>query len=131
MPSPAITALKRATKGLLYTSESDAPFETVHWEGVGELSGEKVRELGGHKKKDPVQQESLDDFFADLVQEQDWQGAEERADVKKYRRLLTTLRKQLTDLRVYRVGRVNVTLYVVGKTPEGDWAGVKTTAVET
>jgi hypothetical protein len=37
----------------------------------------------------------------------------------------------VTDIRVFKVGRVNLDVYVVGRTKEGDWAGVQTKAVET
>jgi len=32
---------------------------------------------------------------------------------------------------VFRVGKVKVDVFVVGKTADGDWAGLRTTSVET
>jgi hypothetical protein len=41
------------------------------------------------------------------------------------------LETNLTDLRVYRVGTISITVYVVGKTSCGDLAGVTSTVIET
>jgi hypothetical protein len=42
-----------------------------------------------------------------------------------------TLQETLTDLKVYRCGAANITLYVVGREAQGRLAGFKTRAVET
>jgi hypothetical protein len=65
------------------------------------------------------------------VQEQDWYGPEEKAEAAKYRSLREAVMRLLADPKVFRVGRRKVTVYVVGEAPEGGWAGLKTTAVET
>jgi hypothetical protein len=132
MPNEIETALQQATKGLLYESETDAPFEVFHWpDKAPSLDAKKVLQLSGHKPKDPVQVLALDDFFKNLTEEQSWQGAEEKADVRKYRNLLGIIKEKLSDPQVFRVGRIQVDIFIVGKTPQGDWMGVKTKAVET
>jgi hypothetical protein len=37
----------------------------------------------------------------------------------------------LSDIRVYKVGGVDRTIYIVRKTKAGGWMGVRTNAVET
>ena len=70
-------------------------------------------------------------FFADLIQDQDWHGEAERLVVQKYRNLLAVLKQSLSGLTVFRIGEVQIDIYVVGRTPTGEWAGIHTTAVET
>jgi hypothetical protein len=42
------------------------------------------------------------------------------------------LKEQLSGIKVYKVGdEAERNAYVVGKTAEGKWAGLKTTVVET
>ena len=42
------------------------------------------------------------------------------------------LKGQLSAVKVYKVGgEAEKQVYVVGKTPDGRWAGLKTTVVET
>lgn len=132
MPSSAINALKQASKGLLYPSETDAPFLAFTWKKAdGKLTPELVRSLAKRKPDDPVQEVSLADFFKDLTEEQDWHGKEEKEDVKKFRELEKAIRANLSDVTVFRVGETDVDMYIVGTTPDGDWAGLKTRAVET
>lgn len=132
MPDSALDALKQATQGLTYQSETDAPFHAFAWDGGGDkLTRDVVLKLSGHKPKSKVEEVSLDDFFGDLTADQDWYGAEEKATAQKYRDLLRTVKEQLSGARVFKVGKVNKDVYIVGKMRDGAWAGVQTKAVET
>jgi len=44
---------------------------------------------------------------------------------------LEVIRQHLSDAKVFKVGHRKVSVFIVGKTDEGDAAGLKTTAVET
>jgi hypothetical protein len=128
----AVAALKEASKGLSYQSESDVPFTTFTWKGAGDrLSEEEVLRRARKPPKTPVEEVSVADFFKDLTAEHDWHGAEEKAAVEKYRQLQVAVQKSLSDAKVFRVGQRNVTVFIVGKTDQGDAAGLKTTTVET
>ena len=132
MPDATTNALKKASKGLHYQSETDAPFQTFRWgQAEGRLTKRKVLELGKHDPGSSVEEFRLDDSFQDLTQKQDWHGEEEKEDVERFRTLLQTIREPLSgggeDLQG---GRGQKRVYIVGKTREGGWAGLKTTAVE-
>jgi hypothetical protein len=132
MSSAIVEALKKATAGLLYTSESDEPFEAFLWKNRGgSLSTQHFLDLSGHKPADGVEEVKLEDFFSELTADQDWYGVAEKETAEKYRRLFRTLENQLSDLRVFRVGKVNKDIYIVGRTSSGGWAGIRTKAVET
>lgn len=125
-------ALQEAADGLLYMSETDEPFEAVFWKGEGSpIDAGRLLKLIGANPCAPVREESLEDFFKDLVTEQDWHGEAEREDARRYRGLRETLQSRLGEARVFRIGEINVDIYIVGLTPEGDWAGLRTRAVET
>lgn len=128
----AIAALTKASKGLLYPSETDEPFTTFSWkEAEGELTKEKLLQRARKPAGSPVREVPLRDFFKDLTTAQDWHGEEEKAAVEKYGNLLAVIRQNLSDVKVFKVGATKVSVFIVGKTEEGDWAGLKTTAVET
>jgi hypothetical protein len=130
--SKTASALQQAAEGLTYESETDAPWKAFAWPGAkGEPTGEEVRRRGGHKARAPVEEQSVDEFFAPLTADQDWYGDEERATAAKYRALLDVVKKYLTSPKVVRVGERKVAVYVIGVASEGGWAGLKTTAVET
>lgn len=128
----AIAALTKAGKGLLYESESDEPFTPFTWKKAdGELTKEKLLKQARLPADSPVQEVALNDCFKDLTTEQDWHGDEEKADVKKFRNLVAVIQKSLAGVKVFKVGETNVSVYIVGKTDDGAWAGLKTAAVET
>jgi hypothetical protein len=119
---PAVEALRKAAKGLLFPSESEAKLEPFLWEGGDKMTGARLLELSGAEKGTPVEEVSLDDFFRVVPQE----------DRAKFDRLAQVLRGQLSDVKVYKVGEeAEKEAYIVGKTTDGQWAGLKTTVVET
>src|SRR5205809_292942 len=135
MPTDSmLAAFGAAVKNLSFESETDAPFEPFKWPGADtgdQLTGKKVVELGGHGARELVVEQSFDTFFAPLVKEKEWHRDAERKVVAQYESLLKLLQRELTAIRVFRVGGVRKTIYVVGRTRQGGWAGIKTIGVET
>ena len=125
--------LTETAKDLYYPSESDYPFEYFEWDvpKETELDEKRVRQLTGHSADTPVSVKTLDDFFKNVTQVKDWHGEEEKATVQRFVTLKETLEKELSHLRVYRLGSVEIDAYITGQTPEGKWAGLKTKVVET
>jgi hypothetical protein len=131
LADPAVGKLRAAAAGLTFVSESDAPFEAFEWASDGDLTPAAVRQLGGHAKSAAVAEVAFDSFFAALVTEQDWYGDEEKEQVRNYRGLLAVLQAELTEPKIFRVGKGTVTYYVVGRSKKGRWVGVKTQATQT
>jgi len=53
-------------------------------------------------------------------------------DKEKFSKLAKVLQEQLSGVKVYKVGdEAEKAAYIVGKTTDGKWAGLKTTVVET
>ncbi len=125
MPSTALTALQKSSQGLLYPSDTDEPFEAFAWgKAAGDLDAETVRRLAGAGAEAPVQERTLADFFKNLTDDA-------APDADKYKNLQKVVGEQLSGAKVFRFGDVDVDIYVVGKTRDGNWAGLKTKAVET
>jgi hypothetical protein len=123
--------LASLTSGLTFQSESDYPVEPFAREaGKGAPSPEEFA-AGKSGGDAAVRELSLDSFFSNATQEQDWQDEEARARAKRFQALVEFLKASLKDVKVYRVGGVEADVYVVGETESGDFAGVKTKVVET
>src|SRR5947209_5627218 len=119
---PVLDTLKKASKGLVYTSETDATLEPFAWEGGGKLTKARLLELAGAESGTAVEQTTVADFF----------GAVPEEDSEKFQTLQQVLQEQLSGVKVYKVGdEPEKQVYVVGKAPDGRWAGLKTTVVET
>jgi len=125
------TQLSSAAQGLLFLSETDAPFEVINWQTQGKLTPAILLQLTEHPPDAPVEVVSVDQFFAIATAEEDWHDEEERETVQRFQKLVSTLKQNLLQLQVYRVGDRSIDVYIVGVTDGGDWAGLATKLVET
>ena len=104
--------LAEASAGLLYMSESDYPFELVRWEG-GKETPEFIRGITNAPANEPIEQVDLDTFL------------------RRHGKLAQLLKDNLANLKVYKVGRINMPVYIVGLSQEGNLLGLSTRVVET
>lgn len=107
--------LKQATAGVLFMSESDYPFEVIQWEGLTDLTPEFIRGLTRESQDCEIQELEVENFF--------------RAE--QYKNIVKVLTSNLSNPKAYKVGRINMPVYVVGRSPSGTWLGVSTRVVET
>ncbi len=129
MTAEIIDRLKQATADLVWTSESDYPFEVITWSKGTELTPSALfKDLTTDKSIETI---ALKDFFAPALETENWYGAEELASVDRYQKLVSTIEANLSEVQVFRVGEVEIEVYIVGKTAAGDLVGLKTQAVET
>ena len=122
-----MTDLTKAIEDLWYMSESDHPLEPVALEGT-KPSYDRLRELSGADAADPIESRTVDEFFRD--------GAAVRvtdlgAQAASFAAVLQTLKANLTDIKVFRIGKINISVYILGQSPSGHWMGLKTRVVET
>jgi len=125
-----IEELREATRGLMFMSESDYPLEVFKWD-VAEPTPEFLRGVAGQESDAPVETKKAAEFFRVAASEAEWKGAEELAAARRFQSLLRLLEQNLTDLKVFRVGTINIPVYVAGRGTSGAWLGVSTRVVET
>jgi hypothetical protein len=123
--SSLLDDLRKASAGVEYPSESDAPFDPFHWTAQAVRGGsalEQITARGGAGRK--VEQVSIEQFFEPL---------RESDDADRFTALRRVLESRLTKLKIFRVGagEVKVDIYLIGQTPSGNWAGLHTTSIET
>lgn len=124
--------LEQSAAGLLYISETDAPFEYVELSPApAELSPEAVREALGEPAGTPVSTQTLDTFFTPMIERADPADPVMQANVEPFRKLKQKLRDELDGTTVFRVGEVELRCYLLGRTRDGRVAGLVTRAVET
>lgn len=123
-------ALAAAANGLLYPSETDASLEAFAWDVPGPATAELVLRCGKHDGA-PVKESTVEAFFNRVTRIQEWHGEEERANVQRFQELERVVRESLCDVRVFEVGEIEVTVYVVGTTPDNTLAGLRTLVVRT
>jgi hypothetical protein len=123
--------LQQATDGLLWPSETDAGFEVVTWPDLDQITTESLRDRLNLDPETPILCQDFHRFFQPVTQEQAWHNSEERAERERYQALVQFLSENLNNLQVFRVGEVEIDIYILGQTPEGQILGLQTQAVET
>src|SRR5262249_32106142 len=126
-----VEALKKASQGLLFRSETDAPFEASVWEGQeGKPDKARVLQVAGLPPDTPVKTKSLDAFFKDATKEESWHDDQEKQEVQRFKELVRVLKANLSDLKVFLAGGAESDAFIVGRTGSG-WAGLRTRVVQT
>jgi hypothetical protein len=116
--------------GLLYTSETDAeliPFAGLRTDDV--TTENLLIQIG--KTGSKIEEKGFNEFFEPLIKVQDWFGDDERKMTEKFVELKKLLQQNLIEKKVFRVGRKEIDIYVVGLDEENILRGIQTRAVET
>ncbi|MGE0784181.1 MAG: nuclease A inhibitor family protein [Sandaracinaceae bacterium] len=109
-----------AAAGMWFTSESDYPLTAVTFATPQTTS--TILPTLGLPPSTPVETQTVDRFFTQLGYSND------EAAVAALR---TLLESDLRDIRVIRVGRIQIQVYVIGTTTCGGAAGFSTVSIET
>jgi hypothetical protein len=78
-----------------------------------------------------VGERGFEEIFARLTRVYEGGGEEQAARAGRFAALKGLMESNLRDLKVFKVGRINVDIYIVGIDEDGNLSGVKTQAVET
>ncbi|GAX38893.1 nuclease A inhibitor family protein [Nodularia sp. NIES-3585] len=131
MANTIIDQLKKATDGLLMMSESEYPFEIIFWEEKEPLTNPKILQLTNHPQDSPIEEVELEYFLRNCAFDKEWHDEIQKEDVKKFKVLLQTLKDNLNEIKVYRVGNISIDVYILGRTSDENLAGVSTKIIET
>ncbi len=129
MDAELLNQLRSLTDELLWLSESDCPFEVFVWDDLA-ITPEQLRLKTEHSPDTAIKTMAIDDFFCHCTTEQDWHNEEETAEVRKYQELLSFLKENLEDVKVYKLGKCEIDVYIVGKC-SGQLIGLQTRVIET
>lgn len=125
--------LKLASDGLLFMSESEYPFEVFLWQSKEKqlLNAEFVLSKLNKPYDTKVEFVDLDSFFEVATTEEDWHSPEDKEIVKKYHNLVKIIKENLSDIKVARLGEIEIDVYIIGRVPSSDLAGLCTKVIET
>ncbi len=130
----SILDLQNLTSGLFFISESDAPWTTTVLDDT--LPLEPQLHALATKTIDapadtPIETREWATFLANAATVQDWMSAEDRATVARYQALKKYVDEQLTETKVYRIGSVEIDVFVVGHDADCNLIALATKTVET
>jgi hypothetical protein len=116
------------SKDLLFPSESDFPLEPFTWESAT-ITPEIILTRSQKPADTAIESINLEDFFASVMTDEDWFDDEDRAIAQRFRDLKTAI-ATLENVQVFKVGTIEIDVYIVGAIGS-DLVGIKTTIVET
>ena len=119
---------------LLYPSESDEPLEPVetYLRMAEPLTVSHIKDWLMLPPSNYVEEITEAEFWEPVVTMEDWFDEEEKAKTAQFQKLKETLEATLTDRQVFRVGKTEIDVYLLGKPKEGEpRVGLKTRVIET
>ncbi len=123
--------IQETTADLYYISETDALILPFVGQPAQSVSREAILEQTENAPDSPVEERTFTEFFARLIEIQDWFGDEEIKTAENFLLLKKLLENNLRDLKVYKIGKVQIDIYVVGLDAKNILTGIKTKAIET
>jgi hypothetical protein len=121
------------TADLMYPSESDEKIEYFEMEFSTnqKLSLADFRMYNGIRPELTIEEISFDDFFKPLIKMEDWFGEEEKKWAEDSLSLKNLLVEKAKDFQVFKIGSLEIDVYLLGKAEECKWVGLKTKVIET
>ncbi|HWJ25557.1 MAG TPA: nuclease A inhibitor family protein [Flavisolibacter sp.] len=128
--NPDLQQIKKAVRGLKYMSESFYPFKVIQLPTNQDSIEQKLQKLAGSNSQ-PVLEITFAFFFQYLTQIDDNQDEEERKTALRFRQLRDVLLQKLKNIKVYKLGQVEVSVFIIGELSDGTLGGLRTTSIET
>ena len=121
-------------ENLYYPSESDEPIEWIQFK-VNVASPLTVSDLEffmGLPPETSVQEIEPENFWQPVTTIEDWYGEEEKQQVAQFESLKALLETHIqAPMQAFKVGQIEIDVYLVGPMSEKEWGGLKTKVVET
>lgn len=124
---------KDAVLDLTFPSEIDAPFEVKIWDKAKgkEITSSVILELTESKPDEFIEEIELERLFYTPTMEQDWHSEDDKIKVIRFRTLQEAILVNLRGVKVYRVGRININVHIVGMTALGSVLCITTHQLQT
>ncbi len=123
--------IKEASEGLYYISETDAGILPFVGRKADEVSKEEILNQTDSSASANVEERDFEEFFERMTKIQNWFSEEETANARKFAELKYLLKRNLRNLKVFKVGEIEIDIYFVGLDEKNILKGIKTKAVET
>ncbi len=123
--------LEQVCEGLIYISEIDANIEPFVGSKADIVTSDTALKYAGKDAAAPIEERDFEEFFKRLTTVREWHRDVEIEKAKKFQVLYELLKEDLRQIKVFRVGRIRLDIFVIGLDKYGSVVGVKTQAVET
>ena len=123
--------IQDAADGLLFMSESDYPLQVVRLDQHSASLEEVLLRFSEKEPGSPIEKQELDYFFRNAARIDPMATPLQQETAHRFQLLVKVLREELSDIQVYRVGEVDIDAFIIGRLPDGSYAGLRTKLIET
>ena len=121
--------IAKAAEGLLFISETDHPLEPIELQG-NDIEKELER-LTESNEGTSVETQTLEYFFRNMVRVYPSYSGLQIQTAERFKSLQDLLQRKLKDVRVYRLGTIQIDAFIIGRLADGRYGGLRTKLVET
>ncbi len=126
--NPILTEIKKAADGLLFISESDHPLEVISFNKPAGSVADYLKTLTALNNNSPAETQTLEYFFRNMTRVNE---SDDNATAERFKKLQTLLNLKLKNIKVYRIGTIQVSSFIIGELPDGSYGGLRTLLIET
>ena len=126
-----IAQLESACQNLFWFSEAEYPLRVFYWQDLSNCDEYTLLKRHNYPAGTKIAVKKLPDFFDSATKSEPWHNETEQIEVKRYQALVDLIAKNLSDIRVYLLGDIEIDVYVLGKTEHQAIAGLTTKIVQT
>lgn len=112
-------------------SESDHPLQVVQLDHPSTSLEGSLLEFSGKETGSSIDKQELDYFFRNVARIDPMATPAQQETARRFQHLVKVLREELTDIQVYRIGEVDIDAFIIGRLPDGTYAGLRTKLIET
>lgn len=123
--------LEKSVKDLWYMSETDAKVEIFAGKKADSVTKEILVEQINISSETNIEERDFAEFFENLTKIQGWYGEEEKETAAKFSTVQKLLEENLKNLKIFKIGQIEIDIYVVGLNSQNILTGIMTRAVET
>ncbi|MFK7947935.1 MAG: nuclease A inhibitor family protein [Saprospiraceae bacterium] len=127
-----IEILKSMSEDLLFTSESDYPFEVICWSINTEIVDiTTIQQYIDNKDKSIIKELTPDKMLSRMAKSRPYYSTERREKANRFRQIITFFESQVANAKAFKIGEVEIDIYIIGTVGDSHIIGLKTMAVET
>lgn len=125
--------LSEKLEGMLYPSETDSPIDVFVWDcsEQGAFTLNTLLGYYGFSDDTNVSEVPAEEFFEGLTEIYEWHTNEEVDHANRFKEVRDLFFANVTNPKHYWVGEHTVHVFLVGRTCDGNYIGLRTYIVET
>ena len=125
-----IEQLSELTADLYFTSETDATWTTHPLDATQAITPQLIA-LSARAPETTVEESAWADFLRNAATPQDWMDETGKSSAARYQKLSDYINQNLTEIKVYRLGSIEIDIFVVGLAADCTPIALVTKIVET